>query len=68
MSTSRFVIDSNGKRAYMGSKVLYKNKVWLLEDIEYLNWSADQYLTLRDIKNKNKKTEFVRSDAISVIR
>jgi len=68
MPSGRFVIDSNGKRAYLGSKVLYKNKVWLLEDIEYLNWSAEQYLTLRDVSNKNKKTEFVRSDAISVIR
>tara|TARA_R110000824_G_scaffold25210_1_gene88019 strand:- start:474 stop:680 length:207 start_codon:yes stop_codon:yes gene_type:complete len=68
MTTSRFVIDSNGKRAYLGSKVFYKDKIWLLEDIEYLNWSAEQYLTLRDINNKNKKTEFVRSNAISVVR
>ena len=68
MPTSRFVIDSNGKRAHLGSKVFYKNKIWLLEDIEYLSWSADQYITLRDLKNKNKKAEFVRPEAISVIR
>ena len=68
MTTSRFIIDSNGKRAYLGSKVLYRNTVWLLEDIEYLGRDTQQYLMLRDLKNKNKKAKFVRSDAVSVIR
>ena len=68
MITNRFVIDSNGKRAYLGSRVLYKNKIWLLEDIEYLHWDTQQYLMLQDPKNKNKKAKFIKAGEISVIR
>jgi len=68
MATNRFTIDSLGRRAYVGSKVSYNNKVWLLEDIQYLRWSADQYLTLQDPRNKNKKIQFISPHSISAIR
>ena len=64
--TRRFTIDSCGKRAYIGSKVWYENKIWILEDIQRLVWNKNQYLTLQDIKNKNKKIEFIKSENIKV--
>ena len=64
--TRRFTIDSCGKRAYIGSRVRYKNKIWILEDIQHLAWSKNQYLTLQDMKNKNKKIEFIKSEDIKV--
>ena len=67
MSTTRFTLDGNGRRAYIGSPVYYKNKVWLLEDIQYLRWNSEQYLTLQDPKNKNKKVEFVQASLISAV-
>ena len=67
MSTTRFTLDGIGKRAYIGSPVYYKNKVWLLEDIQYLKWNSEQYLTLQDPKNKNKKVEFVKANLISAV-
>ena len=67
MSTTRFTLDGNGKRAYVGSPVYYQNKVWLLEDIQYLKWNSEQYLTLQDPKNKNKKVEFVKASLISAV-
>jgi hypothetical protein len=44
--------------------VYYKNKLWLLEDIDYLAWSVDQYLTLQDINNKNKRVAFISPASI----
>ena len=65
-ATRRFTIDSRGKRAYVGSKVRYKEKVWILEDIQRLAWNKNQYLTLQDPKNKNKKIEFIKPEDIKV--
>ena len=67
MSTTRFTLDGNGTRAYIGSPVYYKNKVWLLEDIQYLQWNSEQYLTLKDPNNRNKKVEFEKSNLISAV-
>ena len=47
--------------------VYYQNRVWLLEDIQYLQWNSEQYLTLQDPKNKNKKVEFVKANLISAV-
>jgi hypothetical protein len=68
MATNRFTIDAFGKRAYVGSKVSYNDKVWLLEDIQYLSWSASQYLTLQDVRNKNKKLQFISPLSVKVVR
>ena len=65
--TRRFTIDSRGKRAYVGSKVRYNNRVWLLEDIQCLAWNKNQYLTLQDVRNKNKKIEFINPQDIKVV-
>jgi len=59
MLSNRYTIDAHGRKAYVGTKVYYKNKLWLLEDIQYLSWSVDQFLTLQDINNKNKRVAFV---------
>ena len=67
MSTTSFTLDGNGRRGYIGSPVYYKYKVWLLEDIQYLRWNSEQYLTLQDPKNKNKKVEFVQASLISAV-
>ena len=67
MSSTRFTLDGNGKRAYIGSQVYYQNKIWLLDDIQYLQWNSEQYLTLKDPNNRNKKVEFVKSNLISAV-
>ena len=38
--------------------------IFLIEDMNYLEWSTDQYLTLVDQDNKNKKLEFVSPNDI----
>jgi len=69
MLTKRFTHDANGKRVYIGSAVLYKNKCFLIEDMEYLSWGTEHYITLVDRKNKNKKVRFISPrDIISVKR
>ena len=57
--SGRYTIDAGGKKVYIGGKVYYNNKLWLLEDIQYLAWNTDQYLILQDINNKNKKISFI---------
>ena len=65
--TNRFTLDARGKKVYVGDCVSYNNCTWLLEDIDYLTWNSNQYLTLRDVRNKNKKINFVLSgDVIGV--
>jgi hypothetical protein len=66
MKTRRFAIDQHGKRIYIGSSVKYNNKIFLVEDMQYLSWSKDQYLTLTDKKNKNKKIDFVSSSDVTI--
>jgi hypothetical protein len=68
MSTKRFALDKDGKRVLIGSKVFFKNKIYIIEDIEYLSWNVNQYLTLSEVKNKNKKIHFVSSHEISLKR
>jgi len=64
MLTRRFAIDADGQRILVGSCVTYKNKIYVLEDIEYLSWNVNQYLTLTELKNKNKKVQFVSSNEV----
>ena len=61
MSTRRFALDRRGKRFYIGSVVEYNNKTFLVEDMQFHTWSREQYITLCDKRNKNKKIEFVAS-------
>lgn len=65
MTTRRFAYDLNGDKITVGSQVKYKNKIYLLEDIEYLSWNINQYLTLTEQKNKNKKIKFVSSNEVA---
>ena len=66
MSTRRFAVDRRGKRFYIGSVVEYNNKTFLVEDMQFLTWSREQYITLCDKRNKNKKIEFVLSKDVLV--
>jgi len=64
MATRRFAMDAHGNRILVGHRVKYKNRIYILEDIEYLSWNINQYLTLSEIKNKNKKIQFVSSHEV----
>ena len=64
--TRRFALDSKGKKVYIGSSVYFKNKLFLVEDMQYLSWNKIQYLTLVDKKNKNKKIEFVSPEQVVI--
>lgn len=66
-ATRRFIIDKGGKKAYIGSKVLFRNRLWLIEDIDYLSWNSNQYLTLADPRNKTSKLQFISPKEISTI-
>ena len=65
-TTNRFTFDAHGKRVYIGAKVYYRNKQWLLEDIDYLSWSSNQYLTLQDPNNENKKLTFISPSSVTI--
>lgn len=67
MPTKKFAIDANGEKAYEGTEVLYKNRVWLLETIDYLIWNRNQYLTLSDPNNKIKKMKFISPNEVAII-
>jgi len=60
----RYTIDAGGRKVYVGGKVYYNNKLWLLEDIQYLGWTTNQYLILQDINNKNKKLSFISPNTV----
>ena len=66
VATGRYTIDATGKKAYIGNKVYYENKIWLLKDIKYLSWNSNQYLILQDINNKNKELSFISPTSILV--
>tara|TARA_R110000824_G_scaffold14726_8_gene62477 strand:+ start:1817 stop:2032 length:216 start_codon:yes stop_codon:yes gene_type:complete len=66
MLTRRYANDKNGKKVYVGTSVKYKNLTYLIEDIQYLSWNRNQYLTLLDKKNKNKKVDFVLPSEVSI--
>lgn len=59
MTTRRYALDGRNRKVYIGSTVSYNNRSFLVEDIQYLAWNTDQYLTLVDKKNNNKKLEFI---------
>jgi hypothetical protein len=65
-TTRRFALDNRGKKVYIGSAVLFRNKLFLVEDMQYLSWNKIQYLTLVDGKNKNKKVEFVTPEEVII--
>ena len=64
--TRRFALDNKGKKVYIGSAVVFRNKLFLVEDMQYLSWNTNQYLTLVDKRNKNKKIEFVPSKEVII--
>ena len=66
MSTRRYALDQKGKKIFIGSSIKYRNLPFLVEDISYLSWSTEQYLTLVDKKNKNKKIEFVLPNQVNI--
>ena len=67
MKTRRYAIDQNNRKLYVGSAVKYKNKIYLVEEIDYLSWNLNQYLTLISTKNKNKKLEYISPVDVRVI-
>ena len=67
MKTRRFALDKNKNKIFIDSPVKYNNKIFLVEEIEYLSWNTKQYLTLIDKKNKNKKIKFVLSDNVRAL-
>jgi hypothetical protein len=68
MSTNRFTLDADGNRAYIGGRVYYRNKVWVLKDINYLKWNKEQYLTLQDLHNKNKNISYIKPNQVLAVR
>jgi hypothetical protein len=46
--------------------VKYKNNLFLVEDIDYLSWSTNQYLTLVAQKNKNKILKYISPEEVKV--
>ena len=68
MKTRRFALDRHQNKIFIGSSVNYDDKIFLVEDIEYLSWTTNQYLTLADERNKNKKVKFISPDNVKVIR
>ena len=68
MQTRRFALDRHQNKIFIGSSVKYDNRVFLVEEIEYLSWCPDQYLTLTDERNKNKKMRFISPDNVKVVR
>ena len=67
MKTRRYALDQNNRKLFIGSTVKYKKDVFLIEDIDYLAWSTNQYLTLISLKNKNKKLEYISPNDVRII-
>jgi len=67
MTTKRYALDEKNRKIFIGSKVKYNNRIFLVEDIQYLNWTIKQFLTLASDKNKNKKLEFIAPSEVKVI-
>ena len=68
MATKRYTIDQNNRKLFIGSVVQYKNNFFLVEDIDYLSWNINQYLTLVDQKNKNKVLKFIYPKEVRVVK
>jgi len=67
MTTRRYALDEKSRKIFIGSKVKYNNRIFLVEDIQYLDWTIKQFLTLSDSKNKNKRIEFITPDKVKAI-
>ena len=67
MKTKRYALDEKSRKIFIGSKVKYNNRISLVEDIQYLDWTIKQFLTLSDYKNKNKKLEFISPKHVKAI-
>ena len=67
MKAGRYALDEANRKIFIGSKVKYKNRIFLVEDIQYLDWTIKQFLTLVDNKNKNKKLEFISPKDVKAI-
>ncbi len=67
MTTRRYALDMHKNKVFVGSTVKYNNRLFLIEDIEYLSWNTNQYLTLADKKNKNKKMKFISPNNVKAI-
>ena len=67
MTTRRYAIDQNNRKLFIGSSVKYKSNLFVVEDIDYLSWNTNQYLTLVSVKNKNKKLEFISPNDVRVV-
>jgi len=68
MVTRRYALDKNKHKLYIGSMVKYNNNFFLIENIDYLSWSTNQYLTLIDHRNKNKILKFISPEETKVVR
>ena len=68
MKSGRYALDETNRKIIIGSRVKYKNSIFLVEDIQYLEWTIKQFLTLVDNKNKNKKLEFISPKDVKAIR
>ena len=67
MTTKRYALDEKSRKIFIGSRVKYNNRIFLVEDIQYLDWTIKQFLTLSDHKNKNKKLEFISPKHVKAI-
>jgi len=54
-----FAIDRNGTKTYIGNLVQYNNKYFYVENMEFISWNREQYLTLKSINNKNKILQYI---------
>ena len=68
MKAGRYALDEANHKIFIGSRVKYNNRIFLVEDIQYLGWTIKQFLTLVDNKNKNKKLEFISPKDVKAIR
>ena len=58
----------NGAAAVHYEKILESTTINSVEDIEYLDWTIKQFLTLVDNKNKNKKLKFISPEDVKAMR
>ena len=68
MTTRRYALDEKNRKIFIGSRVKYNNRIFLVEDIRYLDWTIKQFLTLSGDKNKNKKLEFILPSEVKALR
>jgi len=67
MVTRRYALDEKNHKIFIGSRVKYNNRTFFVEDIQYLDWTIKQFLTLLDSRNKNKKLEFIAPNKVKAM-